>query len=474
MTKIRLLFALVLLILTTPGADAAALTCSGPTPDRECADRELRGLDWAVDVEFDAIMAHVDPLTKLLLRRDQAWFVEIVTSGTMRKYEGADDPRRLRLMDTLTRRLATLNQIGLLPIAAGPAGTWGNALAEVKVREAGNGSLHVTLTAKLAYEQRDDLLTCDLAGTFKKDGSGWFVGEFAAQDAASAGAVSRTPARLHLQGNTLRLVHSDDTDTTIDQRVCGALAMITGSYFPMMPAARAKSSVIAARTISPSFKCATAENSDEEEICADPELAARDAAIARVYGATLRRLEPRLAARLRADQRAWAKDNPTAYDASLHPAAAKDTSTQHHTDFAREELRLRLAERLAMLANLDEKRKDVVGFWEAYNAALTIAPAKDKTDGTMTATGYKWDVGDYKTRCDFVSDGRIEGGVFKAKEAFPTLTRDGAMLITSAEDRDDRPGSDKPDYCNRMPSAKARLFPVKPAAGTEGKFDRLR
>jgi uncharacterized protein YecT (DUF1311 family) len=252
---------------------------------------------------------------------------------------------------------------------------------------------------KLAYEDRDDTLTCDLAGTFKKDGSGWFAGDFAAPGAADARARAR--ARLRLQGNTLRIVHIDDADADADQRVCGGLEIITGSYFSLHPDARAAASVLAARTVSPSFKCATAENSDEEEICADPELAARDAKLARVYAETLRRLEPRLAAQLRADQRGWTKDNPTAYDASLHPGAAKDTSTLHHTDLAREELRLRLDERLAMLANLDEKRQGIVGFWEAYNAALTIAPAKDKTDGTMTATGYKWELGDYKSRCDF-------------------------------------------------------------------------
>jgi uncharacterized protein len=367
-----------------------------------------------------------------------------------------------------------LNEIGLKPIAASPAGSWGNALATIIVRQAGHDALQVSLSAKLAYEERDDTLTCDLAGTFKKDGSGWFAGDFAALDAADAGGRGRAPARLRLQGNTLRIVHADAADTDADQRVCGGLEIITGSYFSLSPAARAAASALAARTVSPSFKCATAENSDEEEICADPELAARDVKLARVYAETLRRLEPRLAAALRADQRGWAKDNPTAYDASLHPAAAKDTSTLHHTDFARDELRLRLDERLAMLANLDEKRQGVVGFWEAYNAALTIAPGKDKSDGTITATGYKWEVGDYKTRCDFKSDGRVEGGAFKAKEAFPTLTRDGAMLITSAEDRDNKPESDAPEYCNRMPSAKARLFPVKPAAGSEGKFHRFR
>jgi hypothetical protein len=43
---------------------------------------------------------------------------------------------------------------------------------------------------------------------------------------------------------------------------------------------------------------------------------------------------------------------------------------------------------------LDEKRKDIVGLWAAYNSALTIAPAKAKNDGTMTAVGFKWENGD--------------------------------------------------------------------------------
>ncbi len=41
-----------------------------------------------------------------------------------------------------------------------------------------------------------------------------------------------------------------------------------------------------------------------------------------------------------------------------------------------------------MLTNLDEKREGIAGMWEAYNAELTITPAKQKTDGTMTAEGF--------------------------------------------------------------------------------------
>ncbi len=76
------------------------------------------------------------------------------------------------------------------------------------------------------------------------------------------------------------------------------------------------------------------------------------------------------------------------------------------------------------------------------------------------------------------SDGRIVGGAFKTTNEFPTLRRDGAMLVISAEEPDDgkndKPESDYASYCNRMPSAKARLFPVKAAAGVGGDFSRLR
>jgi uncharacterized protein len=465
MTRRTLLFVLALLIATLPRAQAAVFGCSGSSVDPpECADRELLGLDKAVDARFDAVVAKADPLTALLLRRDQIWFAEIVTRGFTRKFERADDPMRLRLKDTLSRRLETLNAINPRALAAGPAGTWGNTLATVTVRAAGADALQVTLTAKLAYEERSDTLTCDVAGMLRNDGRGWFAGELASTEATGA------RARLRLQGNTLRIVSASGAD----DRVCGDLALITGSYFPMVPDAAGAAAAVAARTVQPTFRCATAQNADEEEICADPALAARDTEIARVYAETMRRLEPRLAARLRADQRAFVKDNPAAYAASLHPAAAKGTSMLHHTDDARDELRLRLDERFAMLTNLDENRKGVAGLWEAYNAALTIVAADDKTDGAATAQGFKWETGDYKSRCDFKSAGRIERGAFKAANAFPTLTRDGAMLVLSAEDRDDKPASDAPDYCNRMPSAKARLFPVRPAAGVGAKFDRFR
>ena len=146
----------------------------------------------------------------------------------------------------------------------------------------------------------------------------------------------------------------------------------------------------------------------------------------------------------------------------------------HSPDYARRELRLRLDERLAFLANLDEKRAGLMGLWAANNAVLTIVPAEGKTEGTFTAKGRKWVAGDRRRDCDFDSDGRIENGVFKPNAEFPRLSRDGVALVISPEDPD---GEDAvaaggpPSYC-RMGSAKARLFPVK--ARIEFDYDRIR
>jgi uncharacterized protein len=335
------------------------------------------------------------------------------------------------------------------------------------VRQAGGDAMRVTITAKLAYPDRDDTLVCHVTGTVRPDGTGWFAGTVAEKDGEAA------TIRLRLQGASLRLVRSRD-----DRAICGPLEMLTGSYFPINPATTSATSGLAQRTVSPSFKCNTAKSSDEREICADPELAARDVELAYVYGETMRRLDSALAARLRADQRAWVKDNATEYDSDLHPAWAKRQYMLHHTDSARDELMRRFDARLAMLRNLDEKREGLAGLWVAYNAVVTVEPAKHRTDGTMTAEGHKWLNGEYKAHCRFESNGRIEDGAFKPDDPFPTLARDGATLVVSAEDPDGddnpMPPGGHPVFCTRMHSAKARLFPLKPEASADVDFDRVR
>jgi uncharacterized protein len=467
-TKAPLLALALLAALPLGAAAAPVFPCSDPNNRFEavCADRELVSLAKAVDARFGALVRQADPVTAQLLRRDQDWFAEILGGDQTEKFADRNDPERRRIKDLLTHRLATLGAIRPAAIAATPAGTWANALATLALHQVGSDTLRVTVAAKLAYPDRDDTLVCNVTGTVRPDGTGCFAGNVAEKDGETA------TIRLRLQGASLRLVRSRD-----DHAICEPLEMLTGSYFPINPATTSPTSALAQRTVSPSFRCATARSSDEREICADPELAARDVEVAGAYGETLRRLDPQLAAQLRADQRAWVKDNVIEYDTDLHPAWDKRGYMLHHTDSARDELMRRFDTRLAMLLNLDEKREGLAGLWVAYNAVVTIEPAKNRTDGTMTAEGHKWLNGEYKAHCRFDSNGRIEGGAFRPDEAFPTLTRDGATLVVSAEDPDGddnpMPPGGHPVYCTRMHSAKARLFPLKPEASADD-FDRVR
>ena len=85
--------------------------------------------------------------------------------------------------------------------------------------------------------------------------------------------------------------------------------------------------------------------------------------------------------------------------------------------------------------------------------------------------------GSHKEHCDFDGEGRIVGNGFKPSEdGLPKFRRDGATLTVDGDDPDpDRNGDNKrPDYCSRLDSAKARLFPVKPAAYQGKAYDRIR
>ena len=181
----------------------------------------------------------------------------------------------------------------------------------------------------------------------------------------------------------------------------------------------------------------------------------------------LKRLDAKAQAHLRDDQRGWSKIKNESFQFFLHPYWDKRAAMVHHTDSARDELLQSLTARADMLRDLDETRTGFAGRWIGYNASLTIAPKKDATDGTLTASGGKWDANDYKANCDFAADGKVAGGKFETEGGSPRFTRDGISLMVDAHYPDKTRTKDmelkmeRPEYCYRFDSAKARLFPVK-------------
>jgi uncharacterized protein len=473
------IYAVVAALIATSisAAPVAARDCkSDNRSDRICSDRELLALEVEVDARANRIAAISEPLTAVLLRRDQRWFSATLENPT------DDDPVSLRQQttDLLQRRMTMLGRLQTGPVDS-PAGQWANAHGTAKVDEQAPDTLAVAIALSVPSES-DRRAACALTVEARLRADGWYAGRAVAtkiekdpdqsnddSDASDDQRPQRSDGkaeaivRLRLQGNTLRIV-SDSNDNDF----CIGPDMVTGTFFPLGTAAHA-SSGLAARTVAPSFNCANAKNLDELEICADPDLAARDADIGRAYASTLQRIDTKLAGHLRNDQRAWVKENATVAETWLNPYWDKRSYFIDHTSSMRAELDTRQRERLAMLTHLDDKRHGLAGRWVAHNALVVIAAAKDKT-GAMQAKGQKWETGDHKSHCEFDLSGKIVGDRFRAEgdDDRPALRRDGATLTIDGDDPDpDQNGNVdrmQPDYCSRLRSAKARLFPVSAGA----------
>jgi uncharacterized protein YecT (DUF1311 family) len=477
---------LALMLSLFAGNAAVAATCPGVEKNAAiCADKGLSALHQAGEARLRRLVAAADPLTALLLRRDQRWSFEMVVGRDEDPFDASDEPARKRKSSLLEERLAALGHLTPGAIPDGISGDWINAFGKAKVEKRGDAMM-VEISSSVSYEEaaeEDQTFSCALKAQVKLRPDGWYAGVPAVvddddDDDADAppkpAASGKSELRLRLQGNTLRVLLVGDREIAL----CKGPETITGSYF-LTGAGAGRAGDAAARTVSPSFDCATAKNADEEEICSDPDLAHLDAEIARAYRDTLRRLEPRLAAYLRDDERAWSKGNTGAFDTFLHPYWDKLHYFVTQTGTAREEWGTRLRERLAMLANIDEKRQGFAGHWIAYNAMLSILPDPDAHDGSVTLEGGKWITGSHKQYCDLDFSGQIVGNRFTVSgDEVPKFRRESGTLTIDGDDPDpDRHGQidrKQPAYCTRLDSAKVRLLPVKPAGYLGHAGDRIR
>ncbi|MDB5601700.1 MAG: hypothetical protein JWN71_3744 [Xanthobacteraceae bacterium] len=495
----KALYAALIVPLLCAGSPAKAelFPCTGAQREvykAVCADAELVRLDKAVDASLQKLLKAADPLTAMLLRRDQRWFKDIVGAQGIEAFDDTNTTERKHVFDALQGRLARL---GRLRVGAAPTslvGEWGNVHGLVQITKGRGDALRVRIVSQVTYAEDEKGHVCGLTAIVKPE-EGWYEGEPSTSKSGLAedddddddvtaeaedkdgDAEDNSPRlRLRLQGNTLRVV----MEVNDEDGFCNGPSSLTGSYFAGIrgaSTANAKPEEVAARTVSPSFRCDTARRSDAEEICADPDLAEHDVELARTYKEALEELKPETAGHLSADQRAWVLSNADAFDAYFLPAWDKRASYVHHTDDARGELETRQNERIAMLENLDQDREGLVGRWVAHNAMLTVAPAEGKSDGTLHASGGIWRTGDTKSHCEFEADGTLAGGTFKTGVAFPKLALDGATLTLDADDptaEGDGASRGPPSYCTRMNSAKARLFPVKDDAEIGTLYNRVR
>lgn len=456
-------------------APTATKLCGDSDAPIKTADCNKDGYDKLVtqiDKAFDTALARMPVNVKPLLKRDQAWFNEVIADAAevLSDADVGGDELKDRFRDTLRRRAAALDGIAEASSRPGMAGKWANVFGEITLMpsEGGGYQLKADLRGDYGGERRR---SCKLSALVKPAEAGWLSGAVFADADKSAAPAKPQSLKLRRQGETLRVVAI--TGDEGDLADCDSMGQITGSYFAAgkdVASDKADTAFVA-----PTFDCTRPETATDEEICADPELADNDQRLNRAWKALLPRLDEATRHALTDDQRNWVKSQTEEFPEFLHPAWEKQTSQVHDTIGARDHVNALQRERLALLEGFDDKRTSLAGIWLAYNAIITVTA---DPDGSLSAKGWKWDQGDWKAGCDYDMAGKLVSGAFRSDDRRKnpdTLERDHAMLIVNRLDdvfakkrmRDDGTEIDKADEqkCRRQVtlSSSARLFPIRPS-----------
>ena len=465
-----------------------------PTPIKLCgeadgdkiksADCKKAGYDKQVaqiDKAFDTALPKAPTNIRPLLKRDQAWFNEMILEAADLVAEMNDADMRAGFAETLRTRLAALQGIADGFGRAGFGGRWASAFGSVDVTPAQDGAYRLTANISVNYGT-DRHAECTLSALMKPTAGAWLTGSILPDEAAAkASADNRTLAagaksepkkpptlKMRRQGETLRIVIGDDGWDN-DLPGCESVRQITASYFPSgKPNTAATSDKADTAFVAPTFDCTRPETATEEEICADPDLAGNDQRLNRAWKALLPRLDETTRRALMDDQRGWVRTQAWQYPEFLHPAWEKQTSQMHYTTDARGRLDGLQRERIALLEGFDDKRSGLAGVWVAYNAIIKITV---DADGSLTGQGWKWDQGDWKAGCDYDMSGKMIGGAFRSDDKGKnrdTLERDHTLLIVNrlddafAKKRSGEAGIDEMK-CKRSMAASstARLFPAR-------------
>ena len=464
-------------------------TADPPLTPAACKDGGFDTLATQIEKAFAATLTKAPANVRPLLKRDQAWFGEIIVSAAESIPQSDDTDEREAFVKSLRQRVTTLEEIAIGFGRSGIAGRWANAFGSVVATAGDGGAYHVAIETRSVYGTGSDgRKECQASALLRPEANGWLTGTIAPEnakppkttgddaataDGAKSSLIKPPLIRIKRQGETLRVVADDREWQETELAGCDP-SQITSSYFASGKTDAAVTTAAAdSGFVAPSFDCARPATASEEEICADPDLAENDQKLNRAWKALLPRLDETTRRALTVDQRGYVGAQANQYPQFLHPAWNKLHSDIHWTGEARDKLYRLQLERIALLEGFDAKRSGFVGVWLAHNAILEVKPS---ADGSLTARGWKWEQGDWKAGCDYEIKGRILNGVFRSEEKRKnpdTLERDHATLIVNRQDdvfagkRGQSDGADDADEpkCKRnmTHSSTVRLFPARPS-----------
>ena len=426
-----------------------------------------------VDASFAAAAAKAPANIRPLLKRDQAWFNEMIQEEAYTVEEADEAELRQNLADTLRRRATVLDDVARGFGRTGLTGAWANAFGDATITATEPGTYRLEAELNSNYGS-DKHWHCKLNAVVKPGPYGWFAGVTtpAQPTETAANPAESVSIKLRRQGDALRVVllATEEQWFSSNDPDCDRLGQVTGTYFA--GAKQDGTDKTDTSFVTPTFDCTRPETATDEEICADPDLARNDQRLNRAWKALLPRLDEATRRALTEDQRHWVSSQTLQYPEFLHPAWEKRTSAMHYTVSGRDHLNSLQRERIALLEGFDDKRTGLAGTWLAYNAIIRITVDKE---GAVDAQGWKWSQGDWKGGCDYEISGDIKGGAFRSSEQRKnpdTLERDHAMLVVNRlddvfarkrEGKNDNADDEPKCKRNTTISSTARLFPVKPS-----------
>jgi uncharacterized protein YecT (DUF1311 family) len=442
----------------------------------ECKKTNFTALTKRIEKSLQAALAKTPANIRPLLKRDQAWFNEMMLSAVETVPE-VDDEQKEAFVEKLRRRAATLETIALGFGRPGVAGRWINTFGSVTVTPSGGG-YRIAIDTSAAYGAGSDRRReCKATAELKPASGAWLTGIVLPDEDAppaktnSDGKSEAKPVTIKMrrQGETLRLVVGNAEYLDEERPNCNYMWQITASYFADgKPDAAAATDKADLNFVAPTLDCTRPETASDEEICADPDLADNDQRLNRAWKALLPRLDDATRRALAEDQRNWVRAQTNQYPQFLHPAWEKQSSFMHFTVDGRDKLDRLQRERIALLEGFDDKRSGFAGIWLSHTAVLKVTIADD---GNLKAEGWKWEQGDWKAGCDFDIKGKVANGAFRSEEKRKnpdTLERDHATLVVNRLDdvfAKKRDGSDADEpKCRRnvANSSTVRLFPAPP------------
>jgi hypothetical protein len=191
--------------------DIAVDPCSGDSAKLQpCKDGSLTRLAHAADAAAQAALAKANPVTAVLLKRDQVWFGEIVQLDAQNLDQTSGQEHWDKIVTALKRRTAQLGDVAQGLGRTGAAGRWVNAFGTVELTPAPDGAFRVALASEAVYGPDDEQqLRCKASALVRPGMDGWLAGDADASDDARAGGKP-SRVKIRLQGQTLRVIAGDE------------------------------------------------------------------------------------------------------------------------------------------------------------------------------------------------------------------------------------------------------------------------